>query len=127
MKPLDDELRSLLKRQEPPEGFTERVLGRLEGAAGERNSTRRPAPLWWRRPVLRWVAVAAAACLLAVLGVARYQHQRRVRAQAEQASRQAVWALTFASTELNTALEQAQRITVQALSAPRKNPKTRME
>jgi anti-sigma-K factor RskA len=127
MKPLDDELRSLLKRQEPPEGFTERVLDRLEGAARERDSIRRRALLWWRRPVLRWVAVATAACLLAVLGVARYQHQQRVRAQAEQASRQAVWALTIASTELNTAFEQVQRITVRALSAPRKNPKTRME
>jgi hypothetical protein len=125
MKPLDDELRNLLKRREPPDGFAERVLGRIETASPQRNMTRRIAGLW-RLPALRWVAIAAA-CVLAVLGVARHEHQQRVRAQAEQASRQAVWALTVASTELNTALEQAQRITMQALATPRKNPKIRME
>jgi ferric-dicitrate binding protein FerR (iron transport regulator) len=124
MKPLDDELRNALKRKEPPEGFADRVLARLEHAPRERKLMRRPASLW-RRPALRWVAVAAA-CLLAVAGIARYQHQQRVRAQAEQASRQAVWALEMASTELNTALQEAQRITVQALAAP-KTSKTRME
>ena len=125
MKPLDDELRNLLKRQEPPEGFAERVLDRVESQGRMRTGLARPGP-WWRRTALRWVAVAAA-CLLAALGVARYRHQQRVRAQAEQATRQAVWALTMASNELNSALEQAQRITAQALAAPRKNPKTRME
>jgi hypothetical protein len=124
MKPLDDELRSALKRREPPEGFAARVLDRLENENPEQGFSPHNAP-WWRRPALRWVAVAAA-CLLAVAGIARYQHQQRVRAQAEQASRQAVWALEMASTELNTALQEAQRITVQALAAP-KTSKTRME
>jgi hypothetical protein len=124
MKPLDNELRNMLKRQEPPEGFADRVLARLETAPPDRNLVRCTARLW-RWPVLRWAAVAAA-CLLIVLGVARYQHQQRVRAQAEQASRQAMLALEIARAELNTALEQAQRITVQALAAP-KNPKTQME
>jgi hypothetical protein len=124
MKPLDDELQNLLKRQEPPEGFAERVLERLGTTPPQRSLIQRIAGLW-RRSVLRWVAVAAA-CLLVVAGVARYQHQQRERAQAEQASRQAILALEIASAELNTALEQAQRITVQALAAP-KNLKTQME
>jgi hypothetical protein len=125
MKPLDDELRSLLKRREPSAGFAERVLARLGNATSQRDSTRRSAPLW-RRPVMRW-AVVAAMCMLAVLGIVRDRQQQRRRAQAEQASRQAVWALTVASTELNAAMEQARRITVQALAAHRKNAKTRME
>jgi hypothetical protein len=124
MKPLDDELENLLKRKEPPEGFAERVLVRLETAPPQRNLIQRIAGLW-RQPMLRWIAVTAA-CLLVVAGIARYQHQQREHAKAEQASRQAILALGIASAELNTALEQAQRITVQALAAP-KNPKTQME
>ena len=124
MKPLDDELRSLFKRQEPSEGFAEWVLERIETAPPRRNLTQRIAGLR-RRPALRWIA-AATVCLLVALGVARYEHQRRARAQAEQASQQAIWALEVASAELNTALEQARRITVQALAAPQ-NTKTRME
>lgn len=124
MTPLDDELQNMLKRKEPPEGFAERVLARLETAPPKRNLIRRTIHLW-RRPVLRWITVAAA-CLLLVAGIARYQHQQRVRAQAEQASRQAIQALEIARAELNTALEQAQRITAQALAAPQKI-KTRME
>lgn len=124
MKPLDDELRSLLRRREPPEGFAARVLERMETSARERTGLRRPRP-WWRRPVLRW-GLAVAACLLVALGVARHEHQRHARTQAEEASRQAMWALTLASDQLNSALEQAQRITVQALTAP-KNPKAQME
>ena len=124
MTPLDDELQNMLKRKEPPEGFAERVLARLETAPPKRNLIRRTIHLW-RWPVLRWITVAAA-CLLLVAGIARYQHQQRVRAQAEQASRQAIQALEIARAELNTALEQAQRITAQALAAPQK-AKMRME
>ncbi|MCL5005669.1 MAG: hypothetical protein M1404_03975 [Acidobacteria bacterium] len=124
MKPLDEQLQSVLKRKEPPEGFAERVLVRLETAFPKRNLIRRTIHLW-RWPVLRWVAVAAA-CLVAVAGAVRYEHQRRVHAQADQAGRQAIQALEIARAELNSALEQAQRITVQALAAPRET-KTRME
>jgi hypothetical protein len=124
MTPLDDELRNLLKRQEPPEGFAERVLTRLQTAPLERNLLRRTVD-WWRRPALRWAA-ALAACLLVMVGVARYQHQQRVRAQAEQASREAMLALRITSVELEAALERAQRVTVQALTAPQ-NPRREME
>ena len=30
MKPLDDQLRELFRRKEPPEGFVERVMARIE-------------------------------------------------------------------------------------------------
>ncbi|HUZ47888.1 MAG TPA: hypothetical protein VMW54_14730 [Terriglobia bacterium] len=124
MKPLDDELRSALKRQEPPEGFAARVLNRLESENPEQGLPAHNAA-WWRRPVLRWTAVVAA-CLLVVAGVARYQHRQREHARAEQASRQAVLALEIASAELRTALDQAQHITAQALAAPIKS-RTPME
>ena len=113
MKPLDDELRNLFKRKEPPEGFAERVVARLDAAPPRLTLARRVSGLY-RRPMLRWVAAAAVVCAITVVGVARYERQQHIRAQAEQA----VQALEIASTELNAALEQAQRITVQTISAP---------
>ena len=114
MKPLDDELRSLFKRKEPPEGFAERVLARMDTAPPRLTFTQRLFALY-RRPMLRWVAAAALVCVMAVLGVARYRHQQRMRAQAEQASREAILALRITNAELDAALERAQRATAQAL------------
>lgn len=122
MNPLDDELRELLKREEPPESFAERVMARLKAAPPRSSFLERIGGLW--RPRLGWIA-AAAICLVIIFGVARHREQQRRRAQAEQASRQAILALQIASTELHSALEQAQRITTQALAAP-KNSKKRM-
>lgn len=113
MKPLDDELRNLFQRKEPPEGFAERVLARLD-ALPTRLTLGERLLLLLRRPALRWAAVGALACVLAIAGVVRYQHQQRMRAQAELT----IEALEFAGSELNTALEQAHRITVQTISAP---------
>jgi hypothetical protein len=118
MKPLDDELRNLFKRKEPREGFAERVLARLDTAPRRVTLARRFSAVC-RRPMLRWAAVAALACVVAILGVARYQHQQRVRAQAEQASRQAIMALQITNAELEAALARAQRVTVQALQVPK--------
>jgi len=124
MKPLDDELRNLLRRREPPEGFPERVMARLETPPA-RLTIRRRMSAFFQRPVLRWAAVAAA-CVVAVLGVVRYQHQQRVRAQAERASQQAIYALRITNEEIGTALRRAQRVTLRALEVP-KNPNSEME
>ncbi|MEJ2008897.1 MAG: hypothetical protein P8Z30_12215 [Acidobacteriota bacterium] len=113
MKPLDDELRNLFKRKEPPVGFAGRVLARLEAPPAPPTLTERLSALF-RRPVVRWVAVPVA-CALVALGVVRYQHQQRMRVQAEQASREAMLALQITNEELSTALERAQRVTVRAL------------
>lgn len=124
MKPLDDELRNLFKRKEPPEGFARRVLDRLETARPQLTLTQRLSMLFHRSAV-RWVAVAAA-CALVALGVVRYQHQQQVSAKAEQASREAMLALEITNTELDAALERAQRVTVQALKVRTKS-KSEME
>jgi len=122
MKPLDDELRSLFKRREPPEGFAGRVLARLETKPWRSGFTQRASALY-RGPVLRWVAVAAAVCVVAVLGVVRNYHQQGKRAQAEQASREAMLALRITRVELDAALERAQHVTVEALIASQKSRK----
>ena len=101
-------------------------LARLEAAPPRLTLAQRVSGLY-RRPMLRWVTVAAVVlCVVAGLGVVRHQHQQRARAQAEQASQEAILALQITSTELETALERAQRVTVRALTVP-KNPKSEME
>jgi len=125
MKPLDDELRSLLKRKEPPEGFTDRVMARID-AAPSRPAIIQRVVKFWRRPVLRWAAVAAVVCTVATAGIVRYQYQQRVRAQAERASREAILALRITNEEIDTALRRAQRVTLRALEV-QKNPKSEME
>lgn len=124
MKPLDNELKNLLRRREPPEGFAERVMARLDTAPPRQTLARRVSA-FFRPPVLRWAAVAVV-CVLAVLGVVRYEHQQRVRAQAERASQDAIVALRITNEEIDAAFERAQHVTLQALQVPR-NPKSQME
>lgn len=124
MKPLDNELRNLLRRKDPPEGFAERVMARLD-APPPRHSLGQGWSAIFRPPVLRWAAVAAA-CVIAVLGIVRYEHEQRARAQAEQASQEAIVALRITNEEIDAALERAQHVTLRALQVPR-NPKSEME
>jgi len=125
----DDDLRAALKRKDPGEGFTQRVMARVEQAKAEGKT--QPAKKsngsllgWWRlRPA--W-ALAVAAILL--LGFAwggyeysEYRHQqiaqqerqrledlKRQQEEAEQARDQAILALRIARSKLNHVLEQAQ-------------------
>lgn len=124
MKPLDDELRNLLRRKDPPEGFAERVMARLDKARPRHTFARRVSAIF-QSQVLRWAAVAAV-CVVAVLGVVRYEHQQRVQAQAERASQEAIVALRITNEEIDAALERAQHVTLQALQVPR-NAKLQME
>jgi len=124
MKTLDNELKNLLRRKDPPEGFAERVMTRLDERPARVTFARR-FYAFFRRPVLRWAAVAAV-CVVAVLGVVRYQHEQRTRAQAERASQEAIVALRITNEEIDAALERAQHVTLRALQVPR-NPKLQME
>ncbi len=125
MKPLDDELRNLLRRKEPPEDFEERVMARLESMPPRLTLAERLSA-FYRRPMLRWVVVAAVVCVVAVASIVRYQRQQRMRAQAEQASREAILALRITNAEIDAALERAQHVTLRALTVP-KNLKQEME
>jgi hypothetical protein len=57
---MDNELRSALRRKEPPPGFTERVLAAIDGG-----QALLPVP---RPPLRTWRAAVAATVLLALLG-----------------------------------------------------------
>ncbi len=113
MNPLDDELRGALRREEPPPDFAQRVLKRIATAPPKVTAWHRLANLLRlpRAPKLRWVAVAAlTACVLLVAGVLQRRHQERVRAEGEAARENVILALQIASTKLNVALREVQRV-----------------
>lgn len=113
MNPLDDELRGALRRWEPPPDFAQRVLKRIASAPPKVTGWRRLANLLGLRrgPKLLWAAmVPLAACVLLVAGVLQQRHQERVRAEGEAARARVILALQIASTKLNIALREAQRV-----------------
>lgn len=86
MNDLENQLREALRRQDPSEGFAERVMAQIPHG--------RQSRAWSRQ----WLAVAAAACV-AVVGVGSWnQHQRE--AQGEQAKQELIYALSVASNSL---------------------------
>ena len=126
----EDDLRTALKRKEPGEGFTQRVMARVEQAKSEGKT--RPANAkvngsffaWWKlRPAWGFAVVA-----LLLLGFAwggyqysEYRHQqlakieqqrleemKKQQEEAERARDQAILALQIARSKLNHVLQQAQ-------------------
>ncbi len=118
MKQLDDELRNALKRREPPPGFAQRVMARVEQLAEERERTaakpeRAPSSGWnlwspwsWfgRKVSVSFGAVAAmAAVVLLAVGIAFWQQHRieQERREGEAARAQLIEALRVTSAKLN--------------------------
>jgi anti-sigma factor RsiW len=93
MKNLDDELRSVLRREEPPAGFADRVLQR----AARRQPKRATNGVF-----VRWAA--AAMIVGAVAGGFQYrevQKEREERLRGEAAKEQVVQALRIAGSKLH--------------------------
>lgn len=108
MNSFDDELRSALRRQEPEPGFTERVMATI--AAQSPAADRRYRGVF-RLPKLRWVwASVALACLALVLGAIQFRRYQRERAEGERAKERVLLALRIASTKLNLALKEVERV-----------------
>lgn len=101
MSDLDDELRNALRREEPPPGFAERVMARVQSAPP-------PARRWWMLPQLRWAAVAAAVIVLA--GGVGMERQRRLRAEGELARDQVMLALRITGSKLQFVKEKINAI-----------------
>lgn len=124
----EDDLRAALKRKDPGEGFTQRVMARVEQSKTEGKP--QPAkksnglPAWWRlRPAWAFAVVAALLLAFAWGGyeyseyrheqIAKQEQQRleelkRQQQEAERARDQAILALKIARSKLNHVLEQAQ-------------------
>lgn len=123
----EDDLRDALKRKDPGEGFTQRVMARVNQAKAEdaaQPATKKPNGkflAWWTlRPA--W-AMALVALLLLVCSIGGYQYseyrhaeemriarakQQQLQQEAERARDQAIMALEIARAKLNHVLQHAQ-------------------
>ena len=123
----EDDLREALKRKDPGEGFTQRLMARVNQSKVE--ATTQPATrkvngkflVWWmQRPA--W-AMAVVAMLLLAFGIGGYQYseyrhaeemriarakQQKLQQEAERARDQAIMALEIARAKMNHVLQHAQ-------------------
>ena len=103
---FEEELREALRRVEPPEGFSSRVLARV---------AREKSRACWRDRLRgslfapRWRWAAAAACGVALIGGVHYQREMDRRAQAERAKEQMLLALQVTAEQLHVAQRSVQR------------------
>jgi hypothetical protein len=134
MKNLDDELKHALRREEPADGFVERVMARVEDAR-QQPLAPRPVGSGFSRiappkggahvgSVARWLAAAAVVLAMGGAGI-QYRAAQIERARAEQAAGEAagqrvMLALQIAGSKLhlvqsriNRLHEQTDRNTIQ--------------
>lgn len=122
----EDDLREALKRKDPSDGFTQRVMARVEQAQPGNKTvpTKKPngAFLSWLTHRPAW-AIALAAMLLLAFGIGGYQYseyrhaeenriakakQQQLQREAERARDQAILALEIARAKMNHVLQHAQ-------------------
>lgn len=97
MNPLERQLHEALRRQDPPEGFAERVLQRAK-----------KAPPLRRRPPFLLMTAASILVLLVPMGLGYHAYERHRRAEIERAQAQMVLALQVTSQKINLAFKHLQ-------------------
>ena len=104
MRNLDDGLKRVLRREEPPDGFAERVLRRVEGEAPAKTSFERvtAGPIAAERPQshLRWYQLAAAAAVILAIGGGAVEYRTVQRERAERAAGEAATAQVMLGLEI---------------------------
>ena len=104
MKHLEDELREAMRREEPPAGFTNRVLA---AASGTRTNP-------WTRIFgwsgVRWALAGAMCLMLAVAGI-EYKQRRDEQERGEAAKAQLMQALRITADKLEFAQATIQKHT----------------
>jgi hypothetical protein len=123
----EDDLREALKRKDPGEGFTQRVMARVNQAKAQGTAQSATKKVngkflsWWtHRPA--W-AMAVVTMLLLAFGIGGYQYseyrhreemrvarakQQELQQEAERARDQAIMALEIARAKMNHVLQHAQ-------------------
>jgi hypothetical protein len=97
MNDLEKQLRSALRRCDPPAGFAERVMARVD-----RDSQRKTASWnWWLK--LRWAAIPALAAILVFGFWFRGYEQRQQEKEALAAKQQIMLALRITGSKLRMA------------------------
>jgi hypothetical protein len=106
MNEIDDQLKRALRRCEPPEGFAERVMARLNQ---EPSFAARAIRTLWPRPSLRWAAVAAVVAVAAT-GIGYQIHERQEEAEAKAAKQQVMLALRITGNKLRVAKQRVKAV-----------------
>ena len=116
---LDDELKTALSRLEPPAGFAERVLARIEPTIepGKKagNGFWNSVSAVFGLTSIRWAAAAVVLCVIAGAVAVRIAGQREEAARSEAAKEQLMLALGVASEKMNIAQRK-----ISEISNPRK-------
>ena len=118
MNRLEDELKSALRREQPPSDFTDRVMARIAQSPAKQEKERQRDG-WLKRLAgffqphqMKWAMAGAMACLLvaAALGITlRREHQQAMEiAEGEKAKEQVLLAMRIASAKLNLAQKKVQ-------------------
>jgi len=102
MNRLENELRNAMKREEPPEGFAERVLAQ---AAEKKNSR-----ITIFMPLFSRWALAGAMCLLLAAGGVEYRQAKNEQARGEAAKAQLMLALRITADKLQLAQEKVRHL-----------------
>jgi hypothetical protein len=103
MKRLEDELKNALRREEPSEGFTERVLA---ATLRTKQSTWRDIFAW---PGMRW-AMAGAMCLMLTVAGMEYKQSLNEQARGIAAKAQLMQALRITADKLQFAQDRVQQL-----------------
>lgn len=103
---FEQSLRHALRRQEPGEGFAERIGARLDSSDGQSSAVESAsvARLSFRRMSAmrsRWLPAALAAGIVATIGVLQIRQHAIDAARASQARSQLLQALSIASDNVN--------------------------
>jgi hypothetical protein len=107
---LEYELKVTLRRQQPPDGFADRLLDRIAMQRVRQRTAFRVFRLRaFAQPLVRWAA-AAAVCVALVGGGAYYRQTKRERVEGEAAKQRLILALRIAGSKLQLAKAKVQHI-----------------
>ncbi len=102
MNRLENELRTAMRREDPPEGFAGRILARVQ------ETKRSTWTEFFASRSLRW-AVAGAMCLMLAVAGIEYKRAQEERARGEAAKQQLMLALRITADKLQLAQEKVQQ------------------
>jgi len=110
MNEIDQQLKRALRRCEPPEGFADRVLARVDKEPSLA-ATRAAWMLWrWPSSSLRWAAVAALVAAAATGIGYQVREQHREKAEGLAAKQQVMLALRITGSKLRVAKERVKAV-----------------